>query len=130
MTYEEAAKKYLEARKEIDALEKKFKEDKAEVMKRVVLLEGWFTAKAQEEGLKTIPTPYGTGYWSTHHTATVESREAFFNFCKENDTWDLVETRASKSGVKSFIEANGAPPPGVNFSSTSVFNFRKAQTKE
>lgn len=130
MTYEEAAKKYLEARLEIDKLEKKFKEEKAEVMKRVMLLEGWFTAKAQEEGLKTISTPYGIGYWSTHHTASVESRESFFNFCKENDTWDLVETRASKSGVKSFIEANGAPPPGVNFSSISVFNFRKAQTKE
>lgn len=130
MTYEEAAKKYLQARKEIDELEKKFKEDKAEVMKRVVLLEGWFTAKAQEEGLRTIPTPYGTGYWSTHHTASVDSREAFLSYVKENEAWDLVETRASKSSVKSFIEAHGEPPPGVKFSSTSVFNFRKSQSKE
>jgi hypothetical protein len=130
MTYEEAAKKYLECRKEIDDLDKKYKEDKANIMKRVVLLEGWFTAKAQEEGLKTVPTPYGTGYWSTHHTATVESREDFFKFCKENGTWDLVATHASKSGVKSFIEAHGEPPPGVKFASTKVFNFRKAQNKE
>ncbi len=130
MTYEEAAKKYLDCRAEINKLDKKYKEDKAEIMKKVVLLEGWFTEKAREEGLKTIPTPFGTGYWSTHHTATVESREDFFKYCKENDTWDLVETRASKSGVKSFIEANGAPPPGVNFSSTRVFNFRKTQDKE
>jgi len=42
----------------------------------------------------------------------------------------MVEARASKLGVKSFIESNGAPPPGINFSSTRVFNLRKAQAKE
>jgi hypothetical protein len=42
----------------------------------------------------------------------------------------MVESRASKTGVKSYIEANGAPPPGVNFSSTKVFNMRKAQAKD
>ena len=87
-------------------------------------------AKAQEDGLDTIKTPSGTGYWSTHHTATVGSREEFFRFCAEHNAWDMVESRASKTGVKSYIEANGAPPPGVNFSSSRVFNLRKAQAKD
>ena len=130
MNYEMAAAKYIETRNAIDAMEREHKERKAELVQKLVTLENWFTAKAQEDGLSIVKTSAGTGYWSTHHTATVASREDFFAYCKENDTWDMVEARASKTGVKSFIEAKGAPPPGINFASAKVFNFRKSQTKE
>ena len=130
MNYDIAAEKYLQVRKEVDDLEREHKTAKAVLTEKLVALENWMTAKAQEDGLETVKTPHGTAYWSTHHTATVGSREEFFNFCKEHDAWDMVESRASKTGVKSYIEANGAPPPGVNFSSARVFNLRKAQSKE
>jgi hypothetical protein len=130
MNYDIAAEKYLQVRKEVDDLERAHKTAKAVLTEKLVALENWMTAKAQEDGLETVKTPHGTAYWSTHHTATVGSREEFFNFCKEHDAWDMVESRASKTGVKSYIEANGAPPPGVNFSSARVFNLRKAQSKE
>jgi len=130
MNYDIAAEKYFGVRKEVDALERAHKEAKAALTKKLLVLESWFTAKAQEDGLETIKTPHGTAYWSTHNTATVASREAFFAFCKEHDSWDMLEARASKTGVKSHIEATGEPPPGVNFSSTRVFNMRKASPKE
>jgi len=130
MNYDMAAERYLAVRAEIEALDREYKASKAKLTEKQVALENWFTAKAQEDGLDSVKTPHGTGYWATHHTATVASREEFFNYCKTHDAWDMVESRASKTGVKSYIEANGAPPPGVNFSSTRVFNFRKAQNKE
>jgi hypothetical protein len=130
MNYELAAEKYLQVRKTIDELEREHKVAKAKLTEKLIAVENWMTAKAQEDGLESVKTNFGTAYWSTHHTATVASREEFFAYCKENDMWDMVESRASKLGVKSFIEANGAPPPGVNFSSTRVFNLRKALPKE
>lgn len=130
MNYEIAAERYQAVRKEVEALDREYKERKAKFAEKLVALENWITAKAQEDGLESVRTAAGTAYWSTHHTATVASRDEFFTFCKEHDAWDMVESRASKTGVKSFIEANGAPPPGVNFSSTRVFNLRKAQPKE
>ena len=130
MNYDIAAERYLQVRNQIDSLEREHKTAKAVLTEKLVALENWMTAKAQEDGLETVKTPHGTAYWSTHHTATVGSREEFFNFCKEHDAWDMVESRASKTGVKSYIEAHGAPPPGVNFSSAKVFNMRKAQSKE
>ena len=130
MNYELAAEKYLQVRNAIDDLERAHKATKAKLTEKLVAVESWMTAKAQEDGLESVKTNFGTAYWSTHHTATVASREEFFAYCKENDTWDMVEARASKLGVKSFIESNGAPPPGINFSSTRVFNLRKAQPKE
>jgi hypothetical protein len=130
MNYEAATEKYLQVRGEIEDLEKIHKAMKARLTEKLVALENWVTAKAQEDGLETVKTPFGTVYWSTHHTATVASREEFFAYCKEKDAWDMLESRASKTGVKSFVEAHGAPPPGVNFSSIRVFNLRKAQNKE
>jgi hypothetical protein len=127
MNYDTAVERYLQVRKQLDDMEREFKAAKAPLTEKLTVLENWITAKAQEDGLETIKTPHGTGYWSTHNTATVASREELFRFCKEHDAWDLVESRASKTGVKSYIEAHGAPPPGVNFSSTRVFNLRKAQ---
>lgn len=130
MNYDIAAERYLQVRNQIDSLEREHKSAKAALTEKLIALENWISAKAQEDGLDTVKTPHGTAYWSTHHTATVGSREEFFNFCKEHDAWDMVESRASKTGVKSYIEAHGAPPPGVNFSSAKVFNMRKAQSKE
>lgn len=130
MNYDIAAERYLQVRNQIDSLEREHKTAKAALTEKLIALENWISAKAQEDGLETVKTPHGTAYWSTHHTATVGSREEFFNFCKEHDAWDMVESRASKTGVKSYIEAHGAPPPGVNFSSAKVFNMRKAQSKE
>jgi hypothetical protein len=124
MNYEVAAHKYLELRNAVTAMENEHKRAKAELVGKMTVLENWFTAKATEEGLTNIPTPSGTAYWSTHHSATVASRHELFTYCMENGTWDLIESRASKTAVKSFIEAHGAPPPGVNYNSVSVFNFR------
>lgn len=127
MNYEEAAERYTKVRDAIDRLEKEHKANKAELTEKLRALESWFTAKAEEDGLETVKTSLGTGYWATHNTATVASREDFFSHCKEHDSWDLLESRASKVAVRSYIEANGEPPPGINFGATRVFNFRKSR---
>jgi len=130
MNYEQAAERYTTIKAEMEAIDREVKAKKAELKAKLVMLEGWFTAKAQEDGLESIKTGVGTAYWSTHHSASVASRDELFTYCKEHDTWDLIESRASKTGVRSFIDAHGCPPPGVNFASIRVFNFRKAQSKE
>jgi hypothetical protein len=125
MNYEQAADRYMAVRKELDALDREYKERKAGIKEKQIILENWFTAKAQEDGLSTVKTNAGTAYWSTHHSATVASREDLFQFCKDNEAWDILEARASKTAVRSYIESAGEPPPGVNYKSVSVFNFRK-----
>lgn len=126
MNYELATDKYLAIRKEVERIEKEAKVAVAELKKTALDLENWITLQAQADGLTTIKTSLGTAYWTTHNTASVASREALFEYCKEHDAWDLIESRASKTAVRSFIEGNGAPPPGVNFSSIQVFNLRRA----
>lgn len=129
MNYEEAAERYLRVKQAIEALEREHKEKKAKFTEKLVALENWFTARAQEDGLESIKTPFGTAYWSKHQSATVASREDFFAFCKANDAWDLVESRASKTAVRSHLETHGEVPPGINYNTVRVFNFRKTQNR-
>ena len=86
-------------------------------------------AKALEDGLKNVPVKgIGTGYFTTILSATVANPSAFKQFVKENDAWDLIENRASSTAVKSYIEGNNAPVPGVSFSQTQVFKIRSASS--
>jgi hypothetical protein len=126
LDYESAAKRYLDVRDAIDEMERAHKEAKAKLTERLNALEQWFTAKAQEDKLEKVPTAVGLAYWATHSNATVADRAALFDFCKANDKWDLIESRASKTAVRSHIEATGEVPPGVNFSTVRVFNLRRA----
>lgn len=123
-TYDEVVEKYLEYRNEIDRINAETKKRTAQLKADMSVCEAWLTEHAQEDGLTTIPTMHGTGYWSTHYSATVSSRDDFMNFVRAENAWDLLETRANKTAVKSLVEATGQPPPGVNFSSIRVFNVR------
>jgi hypothetical protein len=124
MNYEQAAAKYVELRTEVDRINKAAKAKVAELNKVMLDIENWFTLKADEDGLKTIPTLAGTAYWSTVSSASVAEPTVFKQYVIDNGAWDLIETRAAKLSVKSFVESNGQPPPGVNFSSVKVFNLR------
>lgn len=129
MNYEEAATRYASVRTEIDQLDREYKANKAALKEKLVLLENWFTARAQEDGLESVKTSLGTAYWSAHQSATVASREDFFAFCKEHDAWELVESRASKTAVRDHLETHGELPPGINYNTVRVFNFRRNQQR-
>lgn len=126
INFDDAAKKYLELRDEVEAIDRKAKAKKAELTKIMVDIENWFALTAEEQGLKTIPTLAGTAYWAVHTSASVAEAAVFRDYVISNQAWDLIETRASKTAVKSFIEGHGEPPPGVNFSSIRVFNLRRS----
>lgn len=130
ITYDSAAAKYVEVRNEIKRINDEAKTKVSELNKIISDLENWFALKAQEEGLQKIPTLHGTVYWSTVGTASVAEPSVFKEYVIANQAWDLLETRAARLAVKSFVDAHGAPPPGVNYASIKNFNLRAAANKE
>lgn len=130
MNYEQAGQAYVDTEREMATLEAAHKALVAPLKEKLVVLEQWITAKAQEDGLENVKTSSGTAYWSTHHKAAVAARDSFFQHVRETGSWDLVEARASKSAVQSYVAAHGVPPPGVDFGSVRVFNFRRAAVKD
>jgi hypothetical protein len=130
MNFEQAAEKYLSLRTEVARIEGEAKTAVAGLKTTMLDIENWFTLRAQEEGLINIKTSFGTAQWRTHNSATCADRSALFEFCKTNDAWDLIESRPSKTAVKSYIDGHGVPPPGVNFSSVKLFSITKSVSKE
>ena len=130
LTYEKAMRLYFNSKREVDLIEGAAKAACAPHKEKMALLSQWMETKALEEGLKNVGVAgLGTGYWATHISATVADKDTFFDFVREHQAWDLLESRASKTAVKSYIEGHNAPVPGVNFSQTQVFNIRQAIEK-
>jgi len=131
MDYETAMKRYFNAKRAIDLIEAEAAEKAKPEKEKMMLLAKWMEAKALEDGLKNVPVKgVGTGYWAVSTSATVANPEAFWNFVRENQAWDLVENRASSKAVKSFIDAHNAPVPGVNFGQIQVFKIKTASLSE
>ena len=79
-----------------------------------------------ERGEKNIVTDAGTAFKSPQVRVGVEDREAFLAFMLENETFDYITNAVAKEPVKAYVEAHGAPPPGVKFEQFIQVNVRKA----
>lgn len=123
--YNDVVKQYLDLRRQVESIDEEAKRQKALLRTEMSKLEAAITKHAQDDGLVTVPTMHGTVYWSTHYSCTCANRDALFDYVREHEAWDLLESRPSKSAVKSLVEATGAPPPGVNFSGYRVLNIRE-----
>jgi len=131
MDYATAMTLYMKCRREYELIEGECAVKLTPVREKQQALLQWMEAKAMSEGLKNVPVAgVGTGYWTTHLTATVANPTVFWDFVKQNEAFDLVETRASSKAVKSYIDGHNAPVPGVNFGQTQVFKVRAANVKD
>ena len=129
MDYANAMSLYMKCRHEQDVLESECKVKTAPLKEKQELLLQWMETKARSEGLKNVPVEgVGTGYWTTHLTAKVANATEFWEFVKANQAFDLVETRASSTAVKSYIDGNNTPVPGVTFGQTQLFRVRAANS--
>jgi chemotaxis methyl-accepting protein methylase len=128
--YDTAMKLYFQCKSEVAAIEAEAKEKSTPLKEKMNTLIAWMEAKAQEEGLKNVPTQYGTGYWTTHTNCSVANSTEFFDFVRNQNAWELIEKRASKAAVSAYLDENKALPPGINFGKVRVFNVRAAGEKE
>ena len=131
MNFDIACKNYVLLRKEVDEIERAAKATTAGIKEKMLALETWLTLKADEAGLENIKTAHGTAYWSNIASAKVASREAFLDFVRKEEAYDMLENRVSKEAVKSYMEAHdGLVPPGVDFTQIRKFNMRAAGDKD
>jgi hypothetical protein len=130
VTLDAAVTKFLDIRKQIDAIERETKAKVAPMKESLAMLEAWITREADAQGLKTVATKAGTGYWSTHATVSIADGNLFWEYVRNNDAWELVEKRASKTGVEAHIQGTGEAPPGLNINRRRVFNVRSTQGEQ
>jgi len=126
MKLSELVQKYIELRDKKSEFKKEYE---AKVAKLDVVLEKIEASLLQtfdSAGMDSIKTEFGTAYTSTRSTASVADKDAFFQFVKTNEDWQLMEIRCSKTGVEQFKAENDDLPPGISWRSERVVNIRRS----
>lgn len=126
MTPSQLVKAYIALREKKAALKKQYDEQVAAIESAQGKVEAALLSAMTEMGVESLRTENGTAYVTLQTSVTVADQDAFKEFClRQDDPFEFVDVRASKSAVLAFKEATGGNlPPGVNYRATRAVNFR------
>lgn len=77
-------------------------------------------------GGDSVKTPAGTVYRTERRTASISDGKAFREYVIANEAFDIIDFKANAPAVEDFINSNGTPPPGVNFSKAYTVGVRRS----
>jgi hypothetical protein len=120
---------YLKLRRKKEAIESEAKEKAKGIKDNMAKLEGWIKEQADNQGVKSFKTDHGTAFLTTTDFAQVADWDAVLGYIKENDAFDMLEKRVSKTAVRGYIEKNKSVPSGVNYGTRIDVNVRKPVAK-
>ena len=120
---------YITLRQQKEQVENETKDRVAALKEKMGKLESWIMAKSDETGVTSFKSPHGTAFLNTTDFASVADWDAVLGFIKDNDAYDMLERRVSRNAVRSYIDANGSVPAGVNFGTKVSVSFCKPTKK-
>jgi len=122
---EDVVRGFVKLRDKKNEIKKRHSEELAPINEKMATLEAWLQRDLLNRHVQSQKTAAGTAYLSTDARATVKDRDAYLKFVIENEKWDLIENRASKSVVKDYLEETGEVVPGVHYEVTQVVRVRR-----
>lgn len=122
---DQAVAGYVQLRAMKKAMQDRHKEELAPLNEKMKKVEMWVHKQLNDMGATNAKTAHGTCYLSTTTKPKVEDWQAFIDFVRENDMWEMLERRPNKSAVDEFVEAQDDVPPGLSIQSEVNVRFRK-----
>lgn len=117
--------RYVAMRDQIDVLEKEHKERLAPLKEAMKKIETFLLGELTKHGLENMKSVSGTAYKSKFQSVTAADKQAFLEFVKSNDAWELLDIRPLKSAVLEYKEENTELPPGLNYREEITVNVRR-----
>ena len=117
---------YVALRDKIKSLETAQKETLKPYKETLEKLGAVILSHLNEVGAESVRTNAGTAYVTPKKSATLGDPKAFFEYCRGNDAWDLMDRKANVTAVADYVEQHGAPPPGVNYSTRLDIGIRRS----
>ena len=109
------AKAYVKLR---DAKQKIMQEAEAEAAKleaKMELIEGEMLRFMNKNKMDSIATTAGTFYKELDIKPSCSDWEAFYEWIGENNTYEFLEKRVTRTQIKQYMEMNdGKLPPGIS----------------
>lgn len=119
----------IKLRNEKDAKEAAVKEEVKAIKEKMTKLEAYLREQADALGVTSFKTKHGTAFITTVDFATVADWDAVLKFIRDNEAYDMLERRVSKTAVRAYLELNKEVPAGVTYGTRLEVNIRKPTTK-
>lgn len=127
MKLDEAVAKFIELRDERDALKKRHSRELEAITDKMDRIQNAILKLFQRTGQKSARTTAGTPYIQTRVSASVADRDAFLQFVRDNDAFEFLENRVSKTAVQQYMEEREETPPGVKVTTMQVINITRGK---
>jgi hypothetical protein len=89
-------------------------------------LTGKILAALDATGQESARTEFGTASVNVRYDASCSDPDAFVEFVRKNDAWELMERRAGSVACRAFLEEHGQLPPGVKINAVRGIGVRRA----
>lgn len=125
MTPDVMVAKFIALRDKVATMKKKHTDELAPYNVAMATLEAMLIDVLNRNGVESMRAPAGTFYTTTRTSAKVENFTDVLQYIKDNDAWELLESRVAKSAVEAIIADTGSNIPGVVVSRELVLNVRR-----
>lgn len=125
----DAVKKYVAARDRLRVWQKKKEEEEAKRKAELEQMEMWLIGKADEMGVESFKTPFGTAYKQIREHYRIGKWDDFVEYIKRTNNFQLLEKRVAKLAAKE-VHAQDGLPDGLEYTSEYVMHVLRAKKKE
>ncbi len=77
------------------------------------------------QNVDSVATAAGTAYITVKDSCSAADMEAFWAFCTTQGAFDMLDRKPNLTAVREYIDANGVPPPGVNYTKIATVGVRR-----
>ena len=124
---DEAIEAYVNTRDELRAKQQAFKLEEDAMKVRMEQISMWLRDKADELGVDSFKTQFGTAYRSvkTSYRVATGGWDSFIGWVKETGNFQCLEKRVAKLATKEIHDDTGAIPPGLDYVAEVEFDVRR-----
>ncbi len=118
--------KYIQLRDRKAQLKKEYESSVKDIDDAMDRVENHLQSLMNRLGVESLRTSHGTAYQTIRTSATVADWSMTLDWIKQNEHWDMLEKRVSKTFVDAYRTEHDDLPPGVNWSEARTVNIKRS----
>src|SRR5215831_3878999 len=119
-------KQFIDLRDKLAEFDEKAREKRKEILDPMNEVQEKIMNALDATEQESARTEWGTASISVKYYASCPDPDAFVEFVRENNAYELMERRAASIPCRAFAEEHGQLPPGVAINSVRSIGVRRA----
>lgn len=117
---------FIRLRDQLSEEKAKFKQVEDQIKTRQAQISGELQQVMGQLGVGSLKTPSGTAYLTEKVSVLTSDKDAFLEYIKEHNDWELLDVRGSKSAIQEYILEKNTLPPGIELSRFQDVGIRRS----